>query len=73
MPDWHAFRMLPPSTHGPSAAAVFCYLESTGSVGYEDFVLRAEAAGAGRVRPARPRRRPPRPSAYTRPHASHDT
>ena len=39
VPDWHTFRMLPPSTHGPSAAAVFCCLESTGFVGFEDFSL----------------------------------
>jgi glutamine synthetase len=38
VPDWHTFRMLPPSTHGPSAAAVFCCLESAGLVGLEDFV-----------------------------------
>jgi glutamine synthetase len=39
VPDWRTFRMLPPSTHGPSAAAVFCCLESTGFVGCDDFTL----------------------------------
>jgi glutamine synthetase len=39
VPDWDTFRMLPAATHGPSAAAVFCYLESTAFVGFEDFVL----------------------------------
>jgi len=39
VPDWRTFRMLPPSTHGPSAAAVFCSLESAGFVGLEEFVL----------------------------------
>lgn len=39
VPDWHTFRMLPPSTHGPSAAAVFCCLESTGFVGLGDLSL----------------------------------
>jgi len=39
VPDWHTFRMLPPSTHGPSAAAVFCCLESTGFVGFDGFSM----------------------------------
>ena len=39
VPDWHTFRMLPQTTHGPSAAAVFCCLESSGFIGLDDFVL----------------------------------
>jgi glutamine synthetase len=39
VPDWHTFRLLPQTTHGPSAAAVFCCLESAGLVGLDDFVL----------------------------------
>jgi glutamine synthetase len=39
VPDWDTFRMLQPSDHGPSAAAVFCWLESTGLVGLDDFSL----------------------------------
>ncbi len=39
VPDWHTFRLLPPSTHGPSAAAVLCCLESADLVGLDDFVL----------------------------------
>lgn len=39
VPDWHTFRMLPQTTHGPSAAAVFCCLESAGFIGLDDFVL----------------------------------
>lgn len=39
VPAWETFRLLPASTHGPSSAAVFCYLESTGFVGFDDFVL----------------------------------
>jgi len=39
VPDWHTFRLLPQTTHGPSAAAVFCCLESSGFIGLDDFVL----------------------------------
>jgi glutamine synthetase len=39
VPDWRTFRLLQPSDHGPSAAAVFCCLESTGFVGLDDFSL----------------------------------
>jgi len=39
VPDWRTFRLLPPSTHGPGAAAVFCSLESAGFVGLDEFVL----------------------------------
>ena len=50
VPDWHTFRMLPPSTHGPSVAAVFCCLESAGFVASTTLVhavrLRAPAGPA---------------------------
>jgi hypothetical protein len=39
VPDWHTFRLLPRTTHGPSAAAVFCCLESSGFIGLDEFVL----------------------------------
>ena len=39
IPDWRTFRLLPPSSHGPSVAAVFCCLESAGFVGLDEFVL----------------------------------
>src|SRR5512147_2325785 len=35
VPDWQTFRVLPSSHHGPSVAAVFCCLESTGLVGLD--------------------------------------
>jgi glutamine synthetase len=38
VPDWHTFRLLPQTTHGPSSAAVFCCLESAGFVGLDEFV-----------------------------------
>ena len=39
VPDWRTFRVLPPIDNGPSAAAVFCCLESAGLVGLDEFVL----------------------------------